>query len=90
METLAVYCASKAAVVMFSQVLAKELAGDNIRVNTLSPTGTDTEIFEKVGVDIDRQQLVPAADMAQLVVTLSNLPAGVDIGEIIATKRGTP
>ncbi len=36
----AVYCATKAAVVVFSRVLAKELGPHGIRVNVLSPTGT--------------------------------------------------
>ncbi len=90
METLAAYCASKAAVAMFSRVLAKELAPRRIRVNALSPTGTDTELFETVGVDIDRGALVPAADMARLVLLLTELPAGLDIGEIQTHKRFVP
>ena len=89
-ETIAVYSASKAAAITFSRALAKELAPRNIRVNVLSPTGTDTDLFSRVGVDMDRSRLVPVADMARLVVLLTQLPVGVDIGEIIAEKRFVP
>ena len=89
-ETLALYCASKAAVVAFSQSLAKELAPRGIRVNVLSPCGTDTAIFEKAGSEVDRKLLVPPADMANLAVFLTKLPNGLDIGEIIPHQRLAP
>jgi len=90
METLAVYCASKSAVVAFSRVLAKELAPEGIRVNVFSPCGTDTEIFETVGVEIDRAQLVSAEDMARMLVTMTQLPDGLDVAEIVTHKRLEP
>jgi 3-oxoacyl-[acyl-carrier protein] reductase len=37
------YVVSKAAVVGFSRVLAREIGGDNIRVNTLAPGSTMSE-----------------------------------------------
>lgn len=45
------YCASKAAVRMFSKVAALECAqnGDNIRVNTVSPGGVMTPMWENMG-----------------------------------------
>lgn len=90
MESLVAYCTSKAAVTMFSRVLAKELAGQRIRVNVLSPCGTDTEIFEKVGVDVDPAALVSAEDMAALILTLVNLPAGLDVADLAVHKRFEP
>lgn len=89
-ETIALYCASKAAVVAFSRSLAKELAPLGIRVNVLSPCGTDTAIFEKVGSEVDRKLLVPAADMAKLVLSFTKLPKGLDIGEIVPQQRLAP
>jgi NAD(P)-dependent dehydrogenase (short-subunit alcohol dehydrogenase family) len=87
METLAVYCATKAAVIMFSRVLARELADRKIRVNAFSPAGTDTAIFEKVGVEIDGDTLIPAADQACAMLALIDLPAGLDVVEFSTDKR---
>ncbi len=90
METIAVYCASKAAVLQFSRVLAKELAPEKIRVDVLSPAGTDTAMFETVGVDIDRSLLVPAPDMARMAVLMTQWPEGLDVGEVLTQKRFSP
>lgn len=87
METLAVYCASKSAVVMFSKVLARELASQNVRVNVLSPCGTDTPIFESVGITVDKEALVPADEMASLIVLLTQLPPQVDVMDLQINKR---
>ncbi|MBN1437192.1 MAG: SDR family oxidoreductase [Sedimentisphaerales bacterium] len=90
MQTIAVYCATKAAVVVFSRVLAKELGPHGIRVNVLSPTGTNTNLFKSVGSDIDTSQLVPPADQAQIVLELTKLPESLDVCEIITDKRYDP
>jgi NADP-dependent 3-hydroxy acid dehydrogenase YdfG len=87
METLAVYCASKASVLMFSKVLAKELAPEKIRVNVLSPTGTDTNIFETVGVKVDKNALVSAEDIAKTAIFLTELPGEVEVVELLTHKR---
>ncbi len=39
------YCAAKAGVINFTRSLAKDLARHNIRVNAISPGGTDTPIL---------------------------------------------
>jgi NADP-dependent 3-hydroxy acid dehydrogenase YdfG len=91
METLAVYCASKAAASMFTKALAKELSAKKIRVNLLSPCGTDTEIFTKAGgSQPDAKYLVPAADMARLVLILTQLPDNLDLGELAPHQRYQP
>lgn len=46
MPVYSVYSASKAAVIMLTQLWAKELAPD-IRVNSISPGGVDTPLFDK-------------------------------------------
>lgn len=87
METLAVYCASKAAVVMFTKVLARELAPQKIRVNALSPAGTNTELFEKLGSTLDTSGFITAEDQARMVVALTKLPVGIDVVELEAHQR---
>ena len=81
-DVITIYSASKAAVITFSKALAKELAPKRIRVNVLTPTGTDTDLFNKVGSDIDRSLLVPAATMARMAILMTQWPEGIDVGEL--------
>jgi len=46
-----VYCASKAAVVMLTRVMATELSRDGIHVNSMSPGNTETPMNEYVRND---------------------------------------
>lgn len=57
------YCASKAAIVSMTQVLAMEWAPYNINVNAISPTVILTELGKKAWagqVDEDMKKLIPA------------------------------
>lgn len=47
MPRLAVYAATKAYVLSFSEAIAHELADKGVRVTTLCPASVDTELFEK-------------------------------------------
>lgn len=47
MPIYGVYSASKAAVIMFTQIWAKDLAPD-VRVNSISPGGVDTPLWDKL------------------------------------------
>lgn len=46
MPRLAVYAATKAYVLSFSEAIAHELADEGVTVTTLCPTSVDTEVFE--------------------------------------------
>lgn len=48
LEGEAVYAASKAAVISFTQVIAREFASFGITVNALGPTPTDTDLIRSV------------------------------------------
>ncbi len=49
----AVYSGTKAFVMVFSRGLQAELAGTNVKVQSLHPAITATEIWEQAGVSID-------------------------------------
>ena len=53
LETTTAYAASKGAVLSFSKTLAIELAGRNIRVNSISPGPINTPIYSKMGMPED-------------------------------------
>ena len=89
-DLISLYSATKSAVITFTHALAKELAPKNIRVNVVSPTGTDTEVFDRAGVSIDRSKLLPAPDVAKIIMLMTQLPASVDVGELLLAKRFTP
>ncbi len=68
LEGESIYAASKAAMVNFTQVLAKELGGYNITVNALGPTPIYTDLLRGVADDkierlIDRQCVKRVGEM---------------------------
>lgn len=64
-----IYAASKGAIDTFTAGLAKEVAGDGIRVCAVRPGLTETEIFDgNLGLDVARQRaeaMVPLGRMAK-------------------------
>lgn len=85
---LAAYCASKAALVSFSQSLRAELAGSGVRVMVVYPGYTDTEIYEsekKVGGALRPPgRYASAAEVAEAIVR------GIEAGgrDVILTAQG--
>ena len=66
---MGVYCVSKAAVLMLTEVLAAELASDNIRVNALVPGFVKTQFSSALWANDEMRertlQLVPQRRMAE-------------------------
>jgi NAD(P)-dependent dehydrogenase (short-subunit alcohol dehydrogenase family) len=58
MANASVYSATKAAVLALTRAWAKELAGEGVRVNAVSPGPIETPIFdaEKIGVTVEMMQ----------------------------------
>jgi NAD(P)-dependent dehydrogenase (short-subunit alcohol dehydrogenase family) len=69
-----VYCASKAALVSFSESLMQEVRFDNIRVSVVMPGSVATEFRAHAVTDDDSWKLTPD-DVALAVMNLLNHPA---------------
>ncbi|WP_312469049.1 SDR family oxidoreductase [Neobacillus sp.] len=75
LEGESVYAASKAAVISFTEVIAKELAAYGITVNSIGPTPIETDLIravpkEKLAAIIDRQAIKrygTAEDVANVI-----------------------
>jgi NAD(P)-dependent dehydrogenase (short-subunit alcohol dehydrogenase family) len=66
METTTAYAASKGAVLSFCKTLAIELAGRQIRVNSISPGPINTPIYSKMGMPEETLKEFAADIMAKI------------------------
>lgn len=87
--TGAVYCGSKFAVHAISEGLREEL-GDRIRVCTIAPGGTESELGDSIGLPEIRDQLdaafpvrLPTQAIAEAIAYAIGQPDGVDVNEIV-------
>jgi NAD(P)-dependent dehydrogenase (short-subunit alcohol dehydrogenase family) len=78
---VAIYAASKAAVEQFTVVAARELAGRGITVNTVSPGGTDTEMFRGANPP-------GAPEWAAAITPLGRLGQPADVADVVAFLVG--
>lgn len=96
-----VYAATKSALDMVTRVLAKELAGRGIRVNSVNPGATLSEGTEAAGLygrggEFERQlvamtplgRLGTPTDIAQIVAFLASADSGWLTGEVILASGG--
>jgi len=97
--TLSIYVASKSAVNGLTRVLSKELGPRKIRVNALSPGGTETEGAHAAGVmgAEAKKQIIASTplgrvgqpeDIARVALFLASDDAGWLTGEIIYANGG--
>lgn len=64
------YCASKFAVVGFTEAIARELRRYNIRVTSLCPGAVDTALRRSAVPDEDRSKIMKPEDVANLILFL--------------------
>ncbi|CAG9295146.1 SDR family NAD(P)-dependent oxidoreductase [Celerinatantimonas diazotrophica] len=92
-----VYAASKAALIGMSRSLAKELAGDQIRVNAIAPGFietplvadlTDSQRLEHIQ-QISLKRAGSAQEVAQCALFLASAMASYITGEVIKVDGGT-
>ena len=95
---LAIYVASKSAVNGLTRVLSKEFGPRKIRVNALSPGGTETEGAHAAGMGTEVKERIIAStslgrvgqpeDIARVAVFLASDDARWVTGEIIMANGG--
>jgi NAD(P)-dependent dehydrogenase (short-subunit alcohol dehydrogenase family) len=66
LETSTAYSASKGALVPFRKTLALELAGRNIRINSISPGPVETPIYVKTGMPEDELKELAAGVLQKI------------------------
>jgi len=94
-----VYSATKSAVDAVTRVLAKELGGRRIRVNSINPSGIETEGTHRLGImrDDSKKQLAAQTplgrvgqpeDIASIAVFLASPDSGWLTGETLTASGG--
>ena len=90
------YSASKAGQIGFTKALAREVATRNVTVNAIAPGFIETDIWETVPEDIQKNlmDVIPlgrvgeAEEIAQAVAFLASDHAGYITGQILAVDGG--
>lgn len=95
---MGVYCVSKAAVLMLTQVLAAELAGANIRVNAIAPGFVKTkfsaaiwsneQIYDRVVAQIPQKRMADPDEIAGTAVYLASQAASFTTGAVLTVDGG--
>lgn len=85
---LGAYSASKAAVLNFSESLAKELGAWNITVNAIVPTVIDTPANRKSNPAADTSTWLKPEEIADVIAFLASESAGIVSGTAVNLTRG--
>lgn len=78
----AAYGASKHALLGMTKALAKEVQPDGIRVHSINPGGTDTELIGRARPDLDRSVLMQPQEIADILLFLVTRRGNAVIDEI--------
>lgn len=78
----AAYCASKFAVLSFTNSLREEVRNRGIKVSAVLPGPTRTDIWDSLGGKWDRTKMMSPEITAKTVLSIINQPPGANIDEI--------
>lgn len=81
--SLAVYCASKFGLNGFTEALAREVAGDGIRVYAVCPGGVNTKMHRDLFPDADPRSLLQPEAVACVIVDLATGRRGTRSGAAV-------
>jgi NAD(P)-dependent dehydrogenase (short-subunit alcohol dehydrogenase family) len=82
------YCASKAAVIAFAQVVAREHAGDRVRCNAVLPSMIDTPANREAMPPDQHDKLTPPGEIASVIRFLCSEESGPTTGAAIPVYGG--
>ncbi len=95
---MGVYCVSKAAVLMMTQVLAAEVAADNIQVNAIAPGFVKTKfsqvlwstpaIHDRLVRAVPQQRMAEPSELAGIAVYLASAASSYTTGATIVVDGG--
>lgn len=81
--SLAAYCASKFGLNGFTEALAREVAGDGIRVYAICPGGVNTRMYLDMFPRADPRSLLQPKDVARVIVDLATGRRGASNGSAV-------
>ncbi|HWE33429.1 MAG TPA: SDR family oxidoreductase [Solirubrobacteraceae bacterium] len=87
---LAVYGATKAAVVAYTRSMNKELNGAGIKSVAFCPGFVDTDMTEFVRGQVDQEDMIKPADIAEALRFMLRLSPACVVPEIIFSRPGEP
>ena len=82
MKAASAYCASKYGLRGFSDALREDFRAQGIRVSTVYPGATDTNIFNGVPGDWDRSTMNRPEDVAEVVWTAWSAGPDEDVDDL--------
>jgi NADP-dependent 3-hydroxy acid dehydrogenase YdfG len=82
------YCASKFAMVGFSQALAQEVRPLGIQVTDLYPGATDSALWDTLGITALKEAMLQPADVAEMVAYALSQSKRARIAEIVLEPAG--
>ena len=84
---LSAYSCAKAAGLMFTRVLAKEVRKQGIRVMAILPGAVDTAIWGDGDAIPDREKMIRPETVARLIVQMLTTPADATVDELLVLPQ---
>ncbi|MBT3266652.1 SDR family oxidoreductase [Candidatus Poribacteria bacterium] len=83
------YCASKAAALMFTKVMAAEVRERGVRVTAILPGATDTPLWDDMGFRPAREDMMPTERVAETISFVLSQPRTAVVDQVqVMPPRG--
>lgn len=83
----AVYVSAKHAILGYIKSLQVELKKENVRVTGFHPGGFKSQLHIKAGSDLRQEDLMDPKYLAQLLMSILELPRSVQVSEIVVDRK---